>query len=286
MSRQPASRSPATLSWSLVAIAMLTTTIGSLGAPLITRVATTFEVSLVSAQWSLTALLLTGAVTTPLLGRLGAGPHRRGAIVGSLTVATVGSLLTVLPLSYSWLIVGRAAQGVGLGLTALMMSVARDHLSDKRAAFTIAMLSVTSTIAVGIGYPLAGLLTDLAGLRAAYGFGLAASAIALMIAIIVIPSAPPGRQGGVDVPGTVLLAGGIMLILILVGDTSIWSRHLPVALGLGVLAALVLIAWVVVERRTAAPLVDLQLLSHRVVVGANVAMLVGGVGMYLLLTLI
>jgi predicted MFS family arabinose efflux permease len=59
--------------------------------------------------------LLAGAVATPLLGRLGAGPRRRGVIIGTLGVVTAGSLLTVLPLPFGWLLLGRAAQGVGLG---------------------------------------------------------------------------------------------------------------------------------------------------------------------------
>ncbi len=45
-------------------------------------------------------------------------------------------------------------------------------------------------------------------------------------------------------------------------------------------------AWVPVERRTAAPLVDLTLLRHPAVAAANLTMLLGGASMYLLLTLV
>ncbi|WP_067799236.1 hypothetical protein [Nocardia beijingensis] len=45
--------------------------------------ATSFHVSLGSAQWTLTVALLSGAVATPVLGRLGAGPHRRAAILAT-----------------------------------------------------------------------------------------------------------------------------------------------------------------------------------------------------------
>jgi len=69
---------------SLLFIALVVATVGSLGAPLITSVATTFHVSLASAQWTLTITLLSGAIATPLLGRLGAGPHRRGTIIATL----------------------------------------------------------------------------------------------------------------------------------------------------------------------------------------------------------
>ncbi|MFD1276387.1 hypothetical protein ACFQ51_45725 [Streptomyces kaempferi] len=57
---------------SLMFIALVVAAVASLGAPLITSVATTFHVSLDSAQWTLTIALLSGAVATPVLGRLGA----------------------------------------------------------------------------------------------------------------------------------------------------------------------------------------------------------------------
>jgi len=64
------------LTRTLLLIALVVAVVGSLGAPLITSVATTLRVSLDAAQWTLTAALLTGAVATPVLGRLGAGARR------------------------------------------------------------------------------------------------------------------------------------------------------------------------------------------------------------------
>ncbi len=271
---------------SLLFIALVVAAVGSLGAPLITSVATTFGVSLASAQWTLTITLLTGAIATPVLGRLGAGPHRRGVILATLGVVVAGSALTVAPLPFAWLLVGRGAQGVGLGLTALMMGAARDHLPEDRGAATIALLSVASTIGIGVGYPLAGLLTELGGVRAAYGLGLFVTAAAFLAALRSMPVPPAGRSARVDLPGALLLAGGLFLVLLLASETSLWTRHLGLALALAAIAVLVLCSWAVCERRSTAPLVDVRLLRHRAVAGANAAMLVGGIGMYLLLTLI
>jgi predicted MFS family arabinose efflux permease len=271
---------------SLVFIALVVAAVGSLGAPLITSVATTFHVSLASAQWTLTITLLSGAVATPLLGRLGAGPHRRGVIIGTLAAVTAGSVLTVLPLSFGWLLLGRAAQGVGLGLTALTMSVARDHLDADRAPAVIALISVASTIGIGVGYPLAGLLTEVGGVRAAYGLGVLVTAIALLAALRSMPAPPAGRSARVDIPGTVLLGGGLFAVLLVVSETSLWRSHLAAAVAVAALGLLLLLGWAAVERRTPSPLVDIGLLRQRAVAGANIAMLVAGVGMYLLLTLI
>lgn len=271
---------------SLIFIALVVAAVASLGAPLITSVATTFDVSLDSAQWTLTITLLSGAVATPVLGRLGAGPHRRATILTTLAVVAAGSALTVLPLPFGWLLVGRAAQGVGLGLTALMISVARDHLPEGRSAPTIALLSVASSIGIGVGYPLAGLLTELGGVRVAYGLGLLVTTVAFLAAWRSMPTAPAGRSAHVDVVSAILLAGGLFLVLFLASQTSLWSQHLTVAVILAAVAALLLCAWITSELHSATPLVDVRAVRHPAVAGANIAMFVGGIGMYLLLTLI
>ncbi|WP_344269077.1 MFS transporter [Actinomadura napierensis] len=270
----------------LMFIALVVAAVASLGTPLITSVATTFHVSLDSAQWTLTIALLSGAVATPVLGRLGAGPHRRATILATLAIVVAGSALTVLPLPFAWLLAGRAAQGVGLGLTSLMMGVARDHLPEERGAATIALISVVSIIGAGVGYPLAALLAEFGGLRAAYGLGLLVTAIAFLTAWRSMPAAPEGRSAHVNVAGALVLAGGLLLVLFLAGERSLWSRHLAVAVTLAVAAVFLLCVWTASELRSTTPLVDVRAVRHPAVAGANLAMFVGGIGMYLLLTLI
>jgi len=80
-----------------------------------------------------------------------------------------------------------------------MIATAREHLAE-RAGRTIALLSVASTAGIGVGYPLAGLLTEVAGVRAAYALGLAVTAAALAAALLALPTddppGPPGRSTG------------------------------------------------------------------------------------------
>jgi len=234
---------------SLVFIALVVAAVGSLGAPLITSVATTFGVSLAAAQWTLTITLLSGAVATPVLGRLGAGPRRRETVIGTLTVVAAGSVLTVLPLPFGFLLAGRAAQGTGLGLTALMMGVARDHLDKERASAVIALVSVASTIGIGVGYPLAGLLAEFGGVRAAYGLGVFVTAVALLVGATAVPASPPDRTARIDVPGAALLTGRLVLVLLTVSETSLWSTRRGLAVTLTVAGVLLLAAWAAYEVR-------------------------------------
>jgi predicted MFS family arabinose efflux permease len=194
--------------------------------------------------------------------------------------------LTVVPGPFALLLVGRGAQGVGLGLPALMMATARDHLDSRHATRTIALLSVASTAGLGVGYPLAGLLTDMSGIRAAYGLGLVVTAAALQSAVLVLPSERARPAVSVDLRGATVHAQGLLILLTVISQTSLWHRSAAFAVTALVISLAVLSAWAVLELRTANPVVDVRLLRHPAVAAANAAMLVGGVGMYLLLSLI
>lgn len=277
---------PRALSGALVFLALVVAAVASLGAPLITRVATAYDVSLAAAQWTLTITLLSGAVATPLVGRLGSGPRRRATTLKTLAIVTAGSVCTVVPGPFALLIVGRAAQGVGLSLTALLMATAREQFDRPRAGRVIAMVSVASTIGIGIGYPLAGLLTDLAGVRGAYAAGLVITAAALLVGVRVVPHARDSAPGSpLDWRGAALLGTALVALLIPLGDNALWTHHAEVAALLIVVGLLALPVWVRVERRVASPLVDLCALRHPAVARAHLAMFVGGSAMYLLLTL-
>ncbi|MFI0467413.1 MFS transporter [Saccharopolyspora sp. 5N102] len=165
------------------------------------------------------------------------------------------------------------------------MSVARTHLPPERSASTIAALSVASTVGIGVGYPVISLLNQLAGLRAAYGLGFVLSAAALVIAWRALPIEVPGARPRIDVIGALLLGAGTLGVLLVIAEPALWSDPLA---GTGVLAAAaaILAAWVAIELRAASPLVYLRLLGQGPVLRANLAMLIAGIGMYLLFSLL
>lgn len=272
------------LSAALVCTALAGAVVGSVGAPLITPVATGMRVSLDAAQWTLTVTLFSGAIAGPVLGRLGSGPYRRVTILVTLALVMVGGLLTVLPLPFAALLIGRGLQGLAVAVGALLMSVARAHLPAERSASTIAALSVASTVGIGVGYPAISLVDQLAGLRAAYGLGLLLSAAALVIAWRTLPFDEPGEVSRIDVAGALLLALGTLGLLLVVAEPSIWATAWQAGGILGGSVA-VLAVWALVELRTTAPLVDLRLLGRGPVLRANLAILVAGAGLYLLFSL-
>lgn len=270
----------------LLSVGMLVAIISSLGAPLIPTIANTDHVPLSTAQWSLTVTMLVAAVSTPLMGRLGDGPHRRRVIFGGLTLVLIGSLLAALPTGFTGLLIGRGLQGIGLGLTPLTMAIARDALPPERARHTVATLSLTSAAGVGLGYPLTGVFAEYLGLHSAFWFASIASALALAALAAVLPASPRRAKRPLDVLGALLLAAGMAGLLLASSAGGHWGWGSPPLIGLVAGALLLLAWWVAHELRTPHPLVDVRLIRDRKVLAADLTALLSGVAMYLMLPLV
>lgn len=271
----------------LVLIGMVTSVVSSLGAPLLPTIARADHVSLGDAQWSLTVTVLVGAVTAPILGRLGDGPGRRRVILWALVGVVVGSVVAALSGgSFALLLVGRGLHGFGLGLMPLTMAVARDSLPPHRSAPTIALLSIATAAGTGLGYPITGVLDRYGGLHSAFWFGAVVGLIALAASLPVIPASEHLRRRALDAAGATLLGAALVAILLSTTEGSLWGWGSPATIALFVAGGLLVAGWVHQERSTRHPLVDLTLLRHASVAVTNVTAMVIAVAMYILLPLV
>jgi MFS family permease len=267
----------------LIFIGTVVAVISSLGAPLIPAIAAAMGTTLLDAQWALTITLLVGAVATPVIGRLGDGPHRRTVVLVVLGLVTLGGLLAALPLGLGWLIAGRGLQGFGLGLTPLAMATAREALDAHRSRSTTAALSITVVAGLGLGYPLAGLIADIGGVHAAFWAGAAVSATALAVSAAVLPAPRDAPARPLDALGAVLLGAALVGALLALGQAEHRGWTSPVLWVLIGGSAVALVCWVLWELRTPAPLVDLRLARGRLAASAHSAALLVGLSNYLLL---
>jgi MFS family permease len=270
----------------LVFLGMVVAVVSSLGAPLIPTVATDDHVSLSDAQWMLTIVYVVSAVATPTMGRLGDGPRRRVTILAGLAIVAVGSVLAALPLGFLALLIGRAGQGVGLGLTPLAITVARDTLPPERARPAVAMLSITTVAGVGLGYPVTAFIAELGGLHAAFWFGAIVAVAALAAAALVVPSSAHLPPSPLDIPGAAALGIGLGGLLLAISEGPIWGWGSPPLIAVGVVSLAVLAGWAVLELRASHPLVELRLLRRPVVLTADTSAVLAGVGMYLMLAVV
>ncbi|MET9992170.1 MFS transporter [Streptomyces mutabilis] len=270
----------------LIAAGLLTALISSLGAPMVPALAQVHGVSVSAAQWSLTVTMLVGAVATPVIGRLGDGPHRRTVFLCCLALVLVGSVLPALPLGFPGLLAGRGLQGVGIALIPLAMSVARDALAPRRARSTLATLSVTSSAGIGLGYPVTGWLADRLGPQAAFWPAAAATATALAAAFLVLPPPASRTSRPLDLAGGAMLATGTTGLLLVLTQGRTWGWTSPAALGVGAGTVLLLLLWGRHTLRREHPLIDLRLMKDRSVFVADLNGLLSGVALSITFSLV
>lgn len=263
---------------------MVVAIVSSLGAPLIPTIAAENHVTLADAQWSLTVTLLVASIVTPVMGRLGDGPYRRQFFLFSLVAMMLGGLLAALPAGFGPFLVGRGLQGMGLGLTPLAIATAREALPPDRMRAGVAVLSTTTAVGIGLGYPVTGLLAKAGGLHLAYWFGAAVAALALIVSWRVVPESAQRRQERLDIAGAVLFGVCLAGLLLALSESEKWGWGSGQVIGLLVAGVAVLVVWVWWELRVAQPLVPLRLLGQRAVLTASVVTLLAAVGMYMLIT--
>ena len=86
-----------------------------------------------NATWVLTSTLLSGAVATPIMGRLGDLYGKRRMLILSLSVMVVGALVSAFTSQLLLMIVGRALQGFAMGAIPLGIGLMRDMLPARAA---------------------------------------------------------------------------------------------------------------------------------------------------------
>ena len=260
--------------------------VSSLGAPLIPTLSQADGVSLSTGEWILTITLLTGALATPVMGRLADGPRQRAVILVALGAVVAGCVLSAVSNGFTVLIIGRALQGVGLGLLPVAMAIARRNLPPEQARRTIATLSVTTAIGAGLGYPVTGLIAQFLDFRAAYWFGAITVTGSLVLAALVLPPRSAGTSRRFDVVGAGLLSLAVIGVSVVLSEGGAWGWASARSLGVVAASVVLLAAWIPFELRFADPLVDLRQVRNRSVLTADASGFLISIAMYLLLPII
>jgi predicted MFS family arabinose efflux permease len=188
-----------------------------------------------------------------------------GLIVFGLATIAAG-----LATNAAWLIVARAAQGVGAALVA-PNSLAHLSASFPRAerGAALGVWSGASAIVGGAAPLLGGWLVDVASWPAVFWLGLPPALLALgLIAARVPESRAPLGGAPLDLPGAALAAAAFSAITGGLISAAAPSSALPPAWLLGA-GALLLVAFVVVEARRATPMLPLALFRSRAFSAAN-----------------
>ncbi|MGX6739229.1 MFS transporter [Streptomyces peucetius] len=235
-----------------------------------------------TAGWLTTATLLSAAVCTPLLGRLGDMRGKRPVLIAILLVTVAGSVLGATTSSLPLLLVARAMQGASTAIFPLALSVLRDELQPRRLSGAMGLISGTLAVGAGLALVGAGLLTQGPSPDYHHVFWMA-TALSLLALAGVAAVVPPSRErtgGRIDWAGAAALAITLVLLLLPVSQGNTWGWTSPWTLALFAAAAASAVVWVAVELHADEPMVDMAMFVHRPVLFTNIAGVLLGFGMF------
>ncbi|MFI7894389.1 MFS transporter [Streptomyces sp. CACIS-1.16CA] len=227
-------------------------------------------------QWAVTAFALPSGGFLLLFGRIADLYGRRRLFLAGLTLFGAASLLATLAWDPASFLAGRALQGLGAavivptGMSLLTTTFPEGPLRDRALGISGTLLSLGFTVGMVAG----GVLTDTLGWRSTMGLLAVASLGVLAVAPRALEESRAADRPRLDVPGAVSVTGGLLALiyaLTTAAERGFGGTDVVVTLVLGVV---LLCAFVVVESRTAAPLVSLPMLRRRTVAFGNLGGLV------------
>lgn len=214
--------------------------------------------------WVFSGYLITATTSVPVWGRLADMHGRRRVLLMGIALFVVASMLCGASPGMGWLIAFRTLQGIGAGcIQPVVFTVIGDVFPMRQRARLTGFFSSMWAIAAIVGPVLGALFVSTIGWRWIFVVNLPIGLIATALVWGYREHRP--EQHGVrelDMRSAVLLTGGIALLLWGFGSGSSSAKPMwPVVAG----AVAVLVLFGVLESRTRAPLLPLELLRHRVV---------------------
>jgi EmrB/QacA subfamily drug resistance transporter len=234
-------------------------------------------------QWIVNAYTLVFGGFLLLGGRAGDLLGRKRVFLVGLVIFTAASLLNGLAVNSGMLIGFRAVQGLGAALIspAALSIISTTFAEGKERARA---LGVWAAIAIGgsaVGLVLGGWLTQSFSWRWIFFVNVPVGIIAFLLSLRLVPeSRDEELQRSFDVAGAATATGGLMALVyaMVSADSSGWTSTKVISFF--VLAAVLLAAFIVIERRSASPLVRLSIFRIRSLATANISMFFAASGIF------
>ncbi|GGZ50984.1 MFS transporter [Streptomyces bluensis] len=233
-----------------------------------------------NATWVLTSTLLSGAVATPIMGRLGDLYGKRRLLVLSLAIMVGGALVSAFSSTLLPMIVGRTLQGFAMGAIPLGIGLMRDMLPRERLGSAMALMSSSIGVGGGLALPAAALVAQHTDWHTLFYGAAGLGILSIALTLLAVPESPMRAEGSFDYLGALGLSTGLVLFLLPITKGSDWGWASGTTLGLFAASAVVLVLWGVMELRVQAPLVDLRTTARPAVLFTNLASIMVGVSFY------
>ncbi|RDG30942.1 MFS transporter, partial [Streptomyces corynorhini] len=264
------------LAFAGIAVAVMQTLL----VPVIKDLPTLLRTAPANATWVMTATLLAGAVSTPIMGRLGDLFGKRRMLLASLAVMVVGSLVCAFTDDLVVMIAGRALQGFAMGAIPLGIGIMRDELPREKLGSAMALMSSSIGVGGGLALPVAGLIAQNADWHALFFGAAGLGVVSMLLTVFFVPESSVRASGTFDWLGAIGLSTGLVALLLPITKGSDWGWTSPTTVGLFALAVVVLVLWGLMELRSSAPLVNLRTTARREVLLTNLTSIMVGVAFY------
>ncbi len=233
--------------------------------------------------WVVTATLLATTISTPIWGKLADLSNRKVLLQLSLVIFVVSSAIAGFSQDTSMLITMRVFQGLGAGgLTALSQIVMADIISPRERGKYMGLFGAVMALGTVGGPLIGGFITDAINWRWNFFVALPFAAIAIFLIqkTLHLP-VQAKRKVTIDYAGIILLSAGISLLLVwvsLAGNQFEWASATTAFMVAGAVAAL--LAFVIVELKSAEPIIPLAMFKNNTFTLSVVASISVGVSMF------
>ncbi len=270
--------------WTLAAVAfglfmiMLDNTVVNVALPSIQR---DLDMKLSELEWIVSGYALTFAALMLIGGKLADAYGRRLLFVTGIAVFTLAALACGLASSGDVLIAARVAQGVGAAMmNPATLSIITVTFPARERGTAIGIWAGVSALALAIGPLVGGLLTEHAGWNWIFFINVPVGALGILASFVLIDESRDETHERLDLPG--LATSGVGLFALTYGliEANNYGWGSTRIVGAFVIAGAALAAFVLLERHTRAPMLDLTLFRNRTYVGANLVMLLVALAMF------
>jgi EmrB/QacA subfamily drug resistance transporter len=247
---------------------MLDNTVVNVALPSIQR---DLGASISGLEWTVNAYTLSFAVLLVTGGRLGDIFGRRRMFLFGVVTFAASSAFIGFSQSEAWLVGGRAVQGLGAAfMMPATLSIISNAFPPHERGKAIGTWAGVSALALAIGPVVGGFLVEHVSWQSIFFLNLPVAALAVVVTLFAAhESRDETAPRIVDVPGLLTITTGLTALVLALVEGNAWGWGSGRVLGLFALAVVSLTAFVAVEQRHRAPMVDFNFFRSRSFLGAS-----------------
>jgi len=230
--------------------------------------------------WILSSYMIAGAVATPIAGKLSDVYGRKKILLIVLSIYSAGILAGGFANSLPFMLVARAAQGIGISMFPIAFGIIREVLPEKKLAVGQSIFTATFPAGATIGLLVGANLIQNFGWHSTF---FTVFPIAIILGLFILKFIHVGslpkiseKKTSIDIKGSMFLA--MTIISFLVGISYIENNNGQGLESLVFFAITIvsLTVFITIEKRTKFPLIDLKLLTNRILFfGIMILLIVG-----------